>query len=541
MGLDEQTLAALAARIQSGELTGAAAFDAVVAMIAHREIPKDAPMGLAAQIRDEIVLCLSHDQALCKLLYAAPTPSEGSAASRPLDPPKVAMPERPKKRRPQEREELDAERPQPSRNPAKSSRRSKPTPRREKRAAPAEDDDFSGAQRRSQMLGIVAFAGVIAAGVGFWYFTRATPCDKLVKQLCLEGSTVTCEAKDFAAALTEGGIDDAKCESTIAELEVALEGVSNESRPRAFAEALNASLGFDPRGGAVAEKKEPVIEEGPPKPVPIVAQQGTVTTLFVDRSHVYWTRSNPPAAARVRSIGGTAEILGAPADPIDVRATRDYVYWLSRAPEQNTVWVDQKRGVHEPSTIPTPEFQPQRAAFLGAEFAFIDKAGAVAVAAVAGGPIRKLAEPAVPAPTLVAGDKTTVFWAVPAPTSSIFAAARDGSTPARVLATAVADPKRLAVHGGELYWIDHAAAAISKIPVAGGTPQVVVRSKAGSVAFDDARLYWTDPAAGVVMAMPLAGGDAVTLAQEQAEADLIAVDGAAVYWNAGGTIQRVPK
>ena len=67
--VDSRGIQALARRVAAGELSGSAAFDAVVALIVADEIPPGATPQQVAQIRDEVVLGVSHDRVLCEMLF----------------------------------------------------------------------------------------------------------------------------------------------------------------------------------------------------------------------------------------------------------------------------------------------------------------------------------------------------------------------------------------------------------------------------------------------------------------------------------------
>jgi hypothetical protein len=422
-------------------------------------------------------------------------------------------------------------------------------PKSPKRREAADLDEFAAPQQRTRMIGIGIVALVVIGGVGAWFATRTSPCEQLIKDICFDSATKDCDPGAIEDALEKGGIDDAACERVRGELAAALEGVDNARHSRVFNQTLLESVGFDPRGDKAPPPpptKEEEEEAKDMKPVPVVSQQPGIDSLFIDSSHIYWTKSEPPGVLRTRSIGGTPELIGATPAPIDVTATRDYVYWVSRNGPAAQVWVDPKRGQHEPAPLVTAGFLPQRAAFVGAQFAFVDATtGAVVIADVSGAtPPRKVTEGGVPAPTLLAGDAKTIYWATPAPVGTLSAAPLDGSTPLATVASGLVDPRALIVDASGVYWIEGSTGSVLRLKPGTNAVETLASKQADprDLALDDARVYWTNAGGGgMVMALPKAGGEAVAVATGQAAPTHVVVDGAAVYWVAGSDVMRVPK
>ena len=104
----------------------------------------------------------------------------------------------------------------------------------------------------------------------------------------------------------------------------------------------------------------------------------------------------------------------------------------------------------------------------------------------------------------------------------------------------------IAVDRTNAYWTTESLNVLFKVPLAGGTAMPLVKATDGGARFlalDAAAIYYTTatPTNGKVMKAPLSGGTPVVLADGQAAAWGIAVDGTDVYWaNAGdGTVMRL--
>lgn len=567
MSSDVPGLRGLARRIASGALQGPAAFDAVVAFITAHEAEPGLDAEQIRELREQVVLGVRHDRELCAVLFELR--SEDGMVNDPRRDAAEAMREAARRRKPRVEEGARRVRPEPAldeldddvheavrgdakrrgakarRTGAEADRRVPKRPKEGERDAD-DFDGFASPQRRTQVVGFAVVGAVVVGGVVVWAATRTDACDRLVKDICFDSSTKECDADAFRDALKKGGFGAEQCERVRTDIAAALEGVDTAQRSKVFNRALLEAVGFDPRGDLApppppSEEEEEAAKQM--KPVPVVSDQTGIATLFVDSSHLYWTRPDPAGVLRARSIGGTPELVGTTPDPIDVTATRDYVYWVSRAGPQTQVWVDPKRGTHEPAPLATPGFLPQRAAFMGADFAFVDATtGAVVVADVSGGAPRKLTEGGVPAPTLLAGDAKTIWWATPAPVGTLTAAAIDGSAPPSVVATGLADPRALLVDESGVYWIEGSTGSIMRLQP-GQAVETLATKQADprDLALDEARVYWTNAGGGTVMAMPKTGGEAVAVATGQSAPTHVVVDGAAVYWVAGDDVMRMPK
>lgn len=545
---------ALIREVGAGRRRGTQAFDAIVDLIARHETPRGASESLRRQIHDDVVLVVSQDRELCKMVFA-------EVARTPRAKPKKAAKAAAKKRRlkealppehddepigppPLSDEEIDAELEAIQRE-------------REARAAQGNsagfESEFGAPQSRGQLYGALGLASVVLIGGGVWYFTQPTECDRLTKRICVEGNTKGCDPIAFSEALEEQGVDEAKCVATMGALDSAVEGKNNTERPAAFDRALVEALGFDPRGDAAPTPPKPK-PEGPPPPTVVVEGQATMSDMFVDRAHVYWTTQEPPGVYRVRNIGGEVEAFGNQVAPLDVTPTKNFVYWISRTPAGASVLSDKVRGSHDLRTVPLEGFSPVRAAFGESDFAFIDgTSGAVMLASVAGGPPRELVAGRAPTaaegdaaaappvlPTDIIGDATHVFVAMPAPVATVWAVPRNGGAPALALATGQNAPGHLAADATHVYWVEATAGTIVRAPRGGGIAEVIAQGQvgAGMLALDEVAVYWPNATTGEVHSVPKAGGKPTTIATGLSTPRYVAADAAAIFWESGGTVYR---
>lgn len=555
---------ALISDIAAGRLRGTAAFDEVVARIAAQETPLAATEAQRQEIIEQVVRTVSQDRALCKMLFAPPSapPTKPRASprkrkqatvsgSRPVvaldddllgdegDDEESVVP------LPLTDEEIDAELEAIERE-------------REARRG----GGFRPPQRRGQLMGALALAAVVVGGGAAWYLTHPDTCDKLVKRICLQGKTKSCETVAFGKSLEEHQIGEDKCVSVMAALDTAVEGKSNKDRQAAFDRALVKELGFDPRGDDAPKIAEPA-PEGPPPPTVVVEGQLGMADMFLDSAFIYWTSTQPPGVFRVRNIGGAVEAFGAQPDAMDVTPTKDFVYWVARAVGAGQIWVDKVRGQHSPGTIALEGFAPTRASFLEGEFAFIDGGtGAVMMAPVSGGVPRVLVagrpalDPAKPEtrpkpdtepapgpaaiPTELVADATHVYVLSPAPVSTIWAVPRDGQAPPKALATGQTNPRTLTLDETHVYWVEGVQGAITRVPKTGGVPEILANGQvgAGGLAIDATHVYWTDTAAGRVHAVPKGGGEIATVASGLSNPRFVAVDTVAIFYESGGSVFR---
>lgn len=559
---------ALIADVAAGRLRGTEAFDEVVACIVAHETPAQATDPERQVVVEQVVAVVSQDRALCELLFAPPEsathkPTPAVALKEALQPVEQIEAEDDPFSDEEDDESLyedEAEDDQVVPLPLTDEEIDAELEAIEREREARQGGGFESPQRRGQLMGALVLGAVVVGGGALWFMTRADTCDKLVKRICVEGTTKSCETIAFRDALEANKVGEDKCVSVMAALDTAAEGKKKSEKKAAFDRGLVEALGFDPRGDQAPDPVEPK-PEGPPPPTVIVEGQLGLADVFIDQAHVYWTSTQPPGVFRARNIGGTVEAFGNQPDAIDVTPTKDFLYWVARSPSGGQVWVDKLRGKHEPTTIALEGFSPKRAAFLGGEFAFIDATtGAVMMASVSGGPPRTLVPgrpvpdpsgrkpktpvpvPAGPAalPTELQGDETHVFVLSPAPVSTVWAVPRDGQAPPRALATGQTTPRTLTLDDTHVYWVEAAAGAITRVPKGGGVPEVLATGQAGAagLAMDATSVYWTNEPSGTVHSVPKTGGGMTTVASSLSNPSFVAVDSVAVFYESGGSVFR---
>ncbi len=563
---------ALIADVAAGRLRGTDAFDEVVSRIAAQETPADATDQERQLIVEQVVRAVSQDRGLCELLFSPPVALRATPKVEPVttDAPKTKSKAK-KNAEPDDDDVFGDDDFAGDDEEDRAEEEIVPLPltdeeidaeleaiEREREAR--QGGGFGAPQRRGQLMGMLALGAVVVGGGVAWYVTRPDTCDRLVKRICLEGKTKSCETVAFGDALDSNSVGEDKCASVMAALDGAVEGKKTKERQSAFDRALVKELGFDPRGDDAPKVAEPA-PKGPPPPTVVVEGQLGMADMFLDQAYVYWTSTQPPGVFRVRNIGGAIEAFGNQPDAIDITPTKNFVYWVARAATGGQVWLDKVRGSHDPSTLALEGFSPKRAAFLGPEFAFIDgTTGAVMMAAVSGGPPRVLVPgrplatdtpkrrgkkeevPAGPAalPTELVGDEAYVYVLSPAPVSTVWAVPRDGQAPPRALATGQTNPRTVALDDTHVYWVEGGQGAITRVPKTGGVPEILATGQAGAggLAIDATHVYWTNTAAGSLHSIPKAGGDMATVASGLSEPRFVAVDSVAVFYESGGTVFR---
>lgn len=535
-GVQPQHIVALARRIASGQLRGDAAFDAVVSLIAAEEIPPGATQQQAAQVRDQVALGVSHDRELCALIYRQPDAPRAELAGGAAAPAGARR--------------VDRAPPARTAPPPKTTAAPGPTQqvRRTRRAPEPElelldDARFAARQRRQRILSGLAVIVVLAVvGFGFW-LVRPSPCETLATNTCGQLLSLgQCEVTGIQAELEAHGADAALCEETIAAVQEATADLAGDRRTKVYVQTLKDTLGFDPLN---LPEPEPEPERADSKPVPLVTEQASMTSLFLDEAHLYWSATSPPGVYRVRSVGGTAQPLANHPGSRDVWVSDDFVYWLSVAADTSTLWADKKRGEHDPQSITVPEtHRPMMAAFMGPHAAYVDgPTNAIYVIAVAGGEPRELAPASEMPPMHLVGDGEVVMWTTPGPAAQLRSAGvQEG--PATTLSAELGQPRALTLAEGFVYWADDAKGSIHRMPKAGGEVQTVAGDIRGVSDIEVGRstVYWVE-SAGTLKAAPLPGtpGEARTIASGLAAPRFVVADAAAVFWESGGTVFRLPQ
>ncbi len=294
-----------------------------------------------------------------------------------------------------------------------------------------------------------------------------------------------------------------------------------------------------------------------------LASQVSASSIAVDDTAVYWTTMNG-TVMKVPVGGGAAGTLASGQDqPAAVVVDGTSVYWLtSDAFDDSAITKVPRTGGATPVTLitygnefsPTPGLAVDTAWVYWTDFVSGNPVpGQLAGARVrrmpsSGGPAQTLVEGLSLAPTGLAVDATSVYWAGSpgSPTNFtnvLLKVPLQGGTPATLAtyqswASAMVAALPLPVVAGQtardVYWIasppmpnsaTQPPTNLLSAPATGGSPSTLAIS-ANSVALDSTTLYWTTD--GSVMSAPLTGGTPVTLAA--VGGGEIAVDATSVYW-----------
>ena len=404
--------------------------------------------------------------------------------------------------------------------------------------ASAPDPDFpvpAADQRQRIVTGGIVVGGLLLVAA-LYYGLRSSPCDELAVDVCatLGGE---CQADALATRFGAEGLNGTTCSTAFD----AVREVAGD--PKQYREKLVGTLGFDPlaeqQGEAPAQEAPPEA----PKAIPIVQGQKTMSALFVDRSHIYWTVTQPPAVYRIRSIGGEPELMSQTPMPGQLGVSENFAYWVSAgAPPK--IWADKVRGEHDPVEVELVEgYAPSVVAFMGPEAAFIDgQTGAVHIVAVANDTPTQLAPPTESKPVAIAGNTTLVAWSTPGPSASVMVAPRKGGAP-RAVAQGQSAATLLEMDDAQAYWADPKDGSIAAATLNGGEVTTLVSGQPGisDIAVGADALFWSNAATGQVLSVPKVGGEPRVVATGLDAPRFIALDGAAVYWESGGVVYRLPQ
>jgi hypothetical protein len=526
----------LAARVAVGELDGEEAIAAIVDAIVQREValggrntPSLRASAAAAVAEDRVLMAMLRPAMPTRDLLDDVAPGRGRAPGRAVSAVRLAP-------QPEDHEHpgdtgafgrdgelddaLDDDAPPP---------RTKGARARGGAARPV-----ARAEGRRIHPGVGVAIGAVVGGAIWWFLIRQTPCETFARQVCLELAE-PCSAGEVEGHLERKAVAGTTCDAALAAAGEAAAKAPSSRRPRAYLDALVATLGFDPRTGE-APPPQAASERPPSEPVLLARKLPSLPSLEVDEAYL-WVSSGE-AVLKLRSTGGAFEPLATAPGARAVAVTNDFVYWAARGADgSDAIYVDRKRGEYEPTVLPTtPAKLGAVRCTLGA-CAYVDLAdGAVWVAGQDGTAPRKLVAGQSPAPTEVWIDDREVAYGVAG--TGVIASPVEGGTP-RVVAGAEAEVKHLEGDGDAWFWI--AAGAVRSVPRGGGDVATLVPQGAVDFAIDKTHVFAGDATAGTIVKVPRTGGSATAVVSGQVGIEHVVVDAAAVYWTRAGDLFRLPK
>jgi len=244
----------------------------------------------------------------------------------------------------------------------------------------------------------------------------------------------------------------------------------------------------------------------------LASDQGWMPNFAIDDAYAYWSGYDAFHTAsglvRVPLIGGPVDVINPNSAGYALVVDTTNIYWLTgNSPNPITV-------------LSMPK---------------------------AGGPMTTLATSKYEVTTLdngIVADADNVYWEDGNMTLESVPKAGGNISPLTAL-TAV---RLLALHGASLFWSSDngGGGSLMTIPTSGGTPTALQKAIVSSIAADDTDVYWSayiwqNPGASYVAKIPIAGGTPQMIATGLDNLGGIAVDTTHVYWIQSRNLVAMPK
>jgi hypothetical protein len=284
--------------------------------------------------------------------------------------------------------------------------------------------------------------------------------------------------------------------------------------------------------------------------VTLATGQGDLWCIVVDSANVYWAGYGAGTVMQISTAGGTAIPIATNQDyPVGIAVDSTHVYWTSRG------LLSQIKAVRKAPigggpivTLVNPPTEPSN---------IVVDSTSVYFTITSGGSVMKVPLDGVPdggTPTVLASgkgpfgialDSQRIYFTTTGDSTSnigeVIMMGLDGSAQSAI-ASGQSDPWGVAVNADGVFWT--ANNLVMRGFFDGGAPTPLASAVgAAGIAVDTNNVYWVDNAGGAVTKVPVHGGSPTILAAGQTNPRCVAVDSTSVYWtNEGGTVMKLtPK
>lgn len=291
----------------------------------------------------------------------------------------------------------------------------------------------------------------------------------------------------------------------------------------------------------------------PAYPCVLASGQNNPRAIALDGEYVYWANSATDGSiVRVPDLGGTVSTLAEGvrfASALAVDSSN--LYWTS---VEEGALVSMPVSGGDVATMAHNLSQPWAVAVdVGNVYAVTNEVSGSVYAVPIGGSTTVTLATAQAQATDVAVDDGRVYWSSQTD-GKIQSTSRDRIAPVTLeISKTASKVGAIALDADNVYWVGtDVGSAVGKVPKVGGTAAILSNRPGADpqrLVVDDGFVYWTETGivstGGQVLKIPLAGGGMpVVLATHQQTPYGIAVDDTYVYWSnsgANGAILKAPK